>query len=228
MWFPAMHLQGQQAERTRKLSSRRLRISLPSGEVYILLWDFNARVGSRESVEQWTGVRGPHGYGVTNDAGRELLSFLSSHQATVCNTWFEKKDIHKQTWQHPKSKLWSCIYLVVMRERNRGICIGVSAKRGAVSNTDHHLVCAKLRLRGVRYGKRRGSRAKDKRFDVEKMAISKDGESAVRDEYLQKWLAIQSALVTTAEDVLRRAGRSQPDRFRDAMQELKPSSTSGM
>ena len=213
--------------------------SVPSGEVYILLGDFNARVGSRESDEQWTGVRGPHGYGVANDAGRELLSFLSSHQATVCNTWFEKKDIHKQTWQHPKSKLWSCIDLVVMEERNRGICVDVAVKRGAVCNTDHHLVCAKLRLRGIRYGRRRGSRAKDKRFDVEKMAISKDGESAVRDEYLEKvlekareawcedngvdekWLTIQSALVTTAEDVLGRAGRQQPDWFRDAMQELK-------
>ena len=69
------------------------------------------------------------------------------------------------------------------------------------------------------------------------MAISKDGESAVRDEYLkkvleraretwcedngvdEKWLAIQSA---TAEDVLGRAGQSQPNWFRDAMQELKP------
>ena len=123
-----------------------------------------------------------------DDAGRELLSFLSSHQATVCNTWFEKKDIHKQTWQHPKSKQWSCIDLVVREERNRGICVDVAVKRGAVCNTDHHLVCAMLRLRGIRYGRRRGSRAKDKRFDVEKMAISKDGESAERDEYLEKVL----------------------------------------
>ena len=114
----------------------------------------------------------------------------------------------------------------------------VAVKRGAVCNTDQHLVCAKLRLRGIRYGRRRGSRAKDKRFEVE--AISKDGESAVRDEYLEKvlekareawcedngvdekWLTIQSALVTTAEDVLGRAGRSQPDWFRDTVQELKP------
>jgi len=51
---------------------------------------------------------GGHGYGVINDAGRELLSSLLSRQATtkpsVCNTWFVKKKIHKQTWQHLKSK----------------------------------------------------------------------------------------------------------------------------
>ena len=39
----------------------------------------------------------------------ELLSFLSINQATVCNTWFRKRDIGKQTWQHPKSKRWHCI-----------------------------------------------------------------------------------------------------------------------
>ena len=37
--------------------------SVPSGERYILLGDFNALVGFRDSDdEQWSGVRGPHGY----------------------------------------------------------------------------------------------------------------------------------------------------------------------
>ena len=73
--------------------------SILSGEKYVVLGDFNAHVGSRKHVgDQWDAVRGPHGYGVINDAGRELLSFLSVHQATVCNTWFRKKNIHQQTW----------------------------------------------------------------------------------------------------------------------------------
>ena len=84
-------------------------VSVPSGEKYVVLGDFNACVGSREDVEdQKDAVRGPHGYGVINDARRELLSFLSVHQATVCNTWF-RKAIHQQTWQHSKSKQWICI-----------------------------------------------------------------------------------------------------------------------
>ena len=28
----------------------------------------------------------------------------------ICNTWFEKKGIHKSTWQHPRSKKWQCIH----------------------------------------------------------------------------------------------------------------------
>ena len=78
---------------------------LPNGEMYILLGDFNARVGSREHCnDQWSNVRGPHGYGEVNDAGKELLSFLAMNEAVICNTWFMKKNIHKTTWQHPKSK----------------------------------------------------------------------------------------------------------------------------
>ena len=61
--------------------------SVPSGEKYLLLGDFNARVGSREYVrDQWGSVRGPHGYRVINIAAKEFLSFLSVHRATVCNT----------------------------------------------------------------------------------------------------------------------------------------------
>ena len=79
--------------------------TIPTHEPYIILGDLNARVGSRDiNDDPWDKVRGPHGYGKTNDAGRDLLNFLSINEATVCNTWFRKKDIYKQTWQHPKSK----------------------------------------------------------------------------------------------------------------------------
>ena len=61
---------------------------------------------------------GPHGSGVINDAGQELLSFLACHEATACNTHFKKKNIHRQTWQHSKSKQWSCIDFVVMSQKN--------------------------------------------------------------------------------------------------------------
>ena len=38
--------------------------------------------------------RGPHRYGALDEAGKELVSLLSTYEATVCNTWFEKV-IHK-------------------------------------------------------------------------------------------------------------------------------------
>ena len=71
------------------------------GEKYILLGDFNAQIGSREfgidTDDPWWEVCGPHGFGRLNSSGRELLNFFSSNNATVCNTWFRKRDIHKGT-----------------------------------------------------------------------------------------------------------------------------------
>ena len=61
--------------------------AIPSQECYVLLGDFNARVGSRMvDDDEWWDERSPHGLGILNEAGRELLSFLSVNEATVCNT----------------------------------------------------------------------------------------------------------------------------------------------
>ena len=62
---------------------------IPSTDCYVLLGYFNARVGSKESTAaEWEHARGPHGHGEVNEAGKELLTFLSLNKATVCNTWF--------------------------------------------------------------------------------------------------------------------------------------------
>ena len=123
--------------------------SVPAGEQYIVLDDFNARVGSRQVVgDQWSKVRGLHGCGVINDAGKELLGFLSTQQATVCNTWDWKKEIHRVTGKQPKSKQWSCIDYVIMRECDRRICSDVTGKRGAECNTDHQFLHASVKWHG--------------------------------------------------------------------------------
>ena len=67
---------------------------IPKEEPYILLGDFNAHVGGRQSSDdQWANVCGPHGFGALNDAGKEFLLFLSVNEATLCNTWFMKRGI---------------------------------------------------------------------------------------------------------------------------------------
>ena len=156
-------------------------------------------VGSRESGDgQWGAVRGSHGYGVANDAGKEFLSFLSCHQETVCNTWFVKRDIHKQTWQHPKTKQWSCMDFVVMKQRDSKLCMDVAARRGAMCNTDHHLVLAKLKLRqsGCRRSVLGGRTPKVKRYDVGKFT-GKEGGQDVCEQY--------------QEEVVKRVSEAWPD-----------------
>ena len=54
--------------------------------MYIILGDFNTRVGSRGvDDDQWRRVRGPCGLGVVNEAGAELLNFLLLNETTICN-----------------------------------------------------------------------------------------------------------------------------------------------
>ena len=91
-------------------------------------------------------VRGPFGMGEVNDAGQELLSFLTLNEATICNTWFEKKMIHRQTWQHTKSKRWHCIDYAVVRQKDRKLVLDAEVKHGAECQTDHQLLQVKVRM----------------------------------------------------------------------------------
>ena len=55
-------------------------------EPYILLGGLIARIGSCDGHnDPLSRGRGHHGHGIANDAGTELLSFLSMYEATVCN-----------------------------------------------------------------------------------------------------------------------------------------------
>ena len=79
---------------------------ISGSDVLIIVGDFNARVGSgvRGEDNVWNGVRGCHGVGRMNESGEALLSWCALNGLVVMNTMYEKKRIHKYTWQHPGSK----------------------------------------------------------------------------------------------------------------------------
>ena len=203
--------------------------SIPSDECFVMLGDFNARVGSRGVFDERWYERGPHGCGELNEAGKELLSFLSTNEATVCNTWFKKRDICKQTWQHPKSKRWHCIdYMIVRKAR----CLDVSVMRGADCNTDHRLLRAKLTVGRSRSFRRDCAGASVRRWDVARLqgsSVDAKGRETTRGRYLKrieeklldswdkdssvetKWDTLKSVLCGGAEAELGYEDRRQPD-----------------
>ena len=218
--------------------------AIPPSECYVIMGDFNAHVGSRAIVDdQWANVRGPHGLGETNDAGRELLTFLSINEATVCNTWFPKRMIHKHTWQHPKSKRWHCINFAIVRQRDQKRCLYVCVKRGAEYNTDHQLIRIKMRMKGKRGYCQLRNKTPKKKFAVScfmSRGGANSGADVYRDAYREcastkaaevwedegaveeKWSAIRSALVEAAEEVLGHEERQHPDWFRESSETLEP------
>ena len=143
--------------------------SVPSNECFGMLGDFNARVGSRGVDDDWWYERGPHEYDEINEAGKELMSFLSINEATVCNTWFKKREIHKRTWQHPKSLKWHCIDYVIMRKGHRRKCLDVSVMRGADCNTDHKLLRVKVVVGKKKSFSRDAAGTAVRRWDVSKL-----------------------------------------------------------
>ena len=112
---------------------RQFVLSVPDEDQFILLGDFNARIGtaggSSGLEDDWSLVRGPHGFGQINEAGEELLTFLHLLDAVVCNSWFQHPDIHKATWRHPRSGRWHCIDYAITRRRDLKLCRDVRVVR---------------------------------------------------------------------------------------------------
>ncbi len=193
-------------------------------------------VGSRSENNEWWDERGPHGHGILNEAGRELLSFCSVNEATVCNTWFQKKAIYKQTWQHPKSKRW--LDYAIVRRSERWRCLDVAVKRGAVCNSDHMMLWMKLKV-----GKKLCRNAKKetvKRFNVAELeghCVDVKGRelpkgrfvSGVSDRMTNSWNPVGSvqkvmrdAMCSVAKSILGVARGRKTDWFRESGNVLRP------
>ena len=88
-----------------------------------------------------------HGVGKMNENGEALLTYCALNELAIMNTTFEKKNIHKYTWQHPGSKQWHCIDYIIMRQAQRRLCYDAAVLRTAECWTDHKLLRAKVKLR---------------------------------------------------------------------------------
>ena len=150
-----------------------------------------------------------------------------------------QKDIHKQTWKHPKTKKWHCIdfAITVLRyaQRDRRRCLDACVKRGAECNTDHQLLRIKIKVTGKgEYHHLRNK--KRKRFDVSwltgrdetgrqlyrELVCRRTTEAWVNEGTVEeKWSATQSGLVKAAEEALGHEARQQPGWFRDSAEVLE-------
>ena len=84
----------------------------------------------------------------------------------ICNTLFTKRNIQKQTWQHPKSNQWHCIDFAMMDlQKDRQRCLNnTTVMRSAECKTDHQLLRVCVRFECKAY--RSPQPPRGKRFDV--------------------------------------------------------------
>ena len=116
----------------------------PQTDNLILLWDFNARVGT--DYQTWEGVIGSEGVGKCNSNGLLLLRKCAEHELLITNTVFCLPIRRKTSLMHPHSKHWHLIDCVIVQRKDRQDVRMTKAMCGAGCWTDHRLVVSKLNL----------------------------------------------------------------------------------
>ena len=118
--------------------------SIPERDHLILLGDFNARVGDDHVA--WGNCLGKFGYGKMNSNGQRLLELCSWHKLCVTNSFFHTKQIHKVSWRHPRSKAWHQLDLILVKKQHLNDVKLTRSYHSACCDSDHSLVCCKIRI----------------------------------------------------------------------------------
>ena len=122
--------------------------SVPNNEQ---LSDFNARVGADHDT--WPSCLGQFGVGKMNENGQRqpLLELCIYHDLCIANSYFRTKPQHKVAWRHPRSKHWHQLDLILFRRAALKNVLHTRSYHSADCNTDHSVVCCKIRLKPKRF-----------------------------------------------------------------------------
>ena len=135
---------------------RALMASCKAHDELVILGDFNARVGIRETssgndpdltCESSDLMLGSSGNPELNDNGCLLLDFCRECSHTplrVMSTYFQHK--HYSTWQHNLTKQWHQIDHVLAKGRSASLFKDVQVLTGIDWDSDHRIVTVKLRV----------------------------------------------------------------------------------
>lgn len=140
--------------------------SVPSKEQLVLLGDFNARVGADH--DSWPSCLGQFGVGKMNENGQRLLEMCTFHDLCITNSYFRTKPQHKVSWRHPRSKHWHQLDLILVRRGALKNVLHTRSYHSADCDTDHSLVCCKIRLQPKKFHRTR--KQGNPRIDISKMS----------------------------------------------------------
>ena len=145
-------------------------------EEIILLGEFSARVGRDNDV--WSGSLGPHGVDNMIENGQRPLEMRSSQNLLIVNTFFQTKLRQAVTWRHTTSGHWHKLELVIAGRSSRPKFLHTRSYHSANCNSDHALVCSKVRL--APQSRPRMTQGSSKRLDISRLT-SEDTRRALLD-----------------------------------------------
>ena len=114
----------------------------PKKEVFFIIGDWNAKVGSQETPS----VTGKFGLGVQNKAGQRLIEFCQENALVIANTLFQQHKRRLYTWTSPDGQHRNQTDHILCSQRWRSSIQSAKTRLGADCGTDHELLIAKFIL----------------------------------------------------------------------------------
>ena len=111
--------------------------AVPHIAKFILLGDFNARIGTNHQT--WEEVIGTEGVGTFNSNGLLLLRKCAEPELLITNTVFRLPTRRKRSWP----KHWHLIDCTIVRKKDRQYVRVTKTMCGADCRTDNRLVFSK-------------------------------------------------------------------------------------
>jgi len=177
------------------------------GEMVVVCGDFNGHVGER--VEGCEGVHGGKGFGKRNMEGEMLLEFAGAHQLAIMNTWFDKNDSRKITYESGKNQT-VVDYVLVSRSEMSAVA-DVTVVRNEPILLQHKLIVCRLvvtgwvpKRRNVFVRKCKVFKLKDPRVLEEfqrRVSVKVEGRTGDAKDVESIWSGLKDCLLDTAKDV---------------------------
>ena len=113
-------------------------------ELVVVGGDFNGHVGRK--AEGFVGVHGGKGFGERNVEGEMLLEFADAKGLVVGNTWFDKDDGRKVSYESGGCK--TVVDYILVRRRELEYVTDVTVIRNEPCITQHKLMICKMVVKG--------------------------------------------------------------------------------
>ena len=124
--------------------------SVPNSEQLVLLGDFNARVGADHDT--WPSCLGQFGVGKMNENGQRLLELCTYHDLCIANSYISDEAPAQSFLEAPALKALAPIGSAPIQAcRSQERPTHTRSYHSADCNTDHSLVCCKIRLQPKRF-----------------------------------------------------------------------------
>ena len=120
--------------------------NLPNNTNYVILNDFNAKVGKNADL-LWPAIARIYGLGKRNEQGERLLQFCAINNLAIMNTMFKHKPSRHVTWISPDGKTKNQIDYIICQQKVKSLFKNCRVFPSADVYSDHLLLAAVIEVK---------------------------------------------------------------------------------